>query len=243
MLALVGLLVALVAGRCAALLADKLRLQEAAERSGLARSISASGFARQTPQLVGDVVFWLLFAVFLVSSLSLLGIPGMTAAVDDAVRFVPKALAAIVLLVIGLLVSAYLRRVVAASSDLVRLGDAQLVANFLYYGLVLITVLAALNQLEFQLELLNAAVLITFASAALALGLAVGLGGREIMAGILCSYYLRQRFQAGDHVRVAGFAGTVREIGPVATVIETEENGMLNRHSIPNQVMLHESVR
>jgi hypothetical protein len=44
-------------------------------------------------------------------------------------------------------------------------------------------------------------------------------------------------------VVVAGMEGTVREVGPVATVIETEEDGLLNRHSVPNVKMLSEAVR
>jgi small-conductance mechanosensitive channel len=63
------------------------------------------------------------------------------------------------------------------------------------------------------------------------------------MAGILCGYYLRQRFQAGDHVRIDGYEGTVRDVGPVATTIETEDDGLLNRHSIPNHRMLNEAIR
>jgi hypothetical protein len=42
---------------------------------------------------------------------------------------------------------------------------------------------------------------------------------------------------------VAGFEGTVREVGPVATIIETRNNGLLSRHSIPNSKMLQEAVR
>jgi hypothetical protein len=63
------------------------------------------------------------------------------------------------------------------------------------------------------------------------------------MAGILAGYYLRQRLAAGDHVEVAGLEGTVREVGPVATIIETDEAGLLNRHTVPNTKMLHEAVR
>jgi flagellar M-ring protein FliF len=47
----------------------------------------------------------------------------------------------------------------------------------------------------------------------------------------------------GDTVSVAGFEGTVREVGPVATIIETRNNGLLSRHSIPNAKMLQEAVR
>ena len=74
-------------------------------------------------------------------------------------------------------------------------------------------------------------------------GLAFGLGGRDVMAGILAGYYLRQRLQAGDQVTVGGMEGTVREVGPVATIVETDEDGLLNRHSVPNTKMLNEAVR
>lgn len=71
----------------------------------------------------------------------------------------------------------------------------------------------------------------------------LGLGGKEVMGGILAGYYTRQRLHAGDHVHVCGMEGTVREVGPVATVIETDEDGLLNRHSVPNTKMLAEAVR
>jgi small-conductance mechanosensitive channel len=44
-------------------------------------------------------------------------------------------------------------------------------------------------------------------------------------------------------VTVGTLEGTVREVGPVATIVETEEDGLLNRHSIPNSKMLSEAVR
>ena len=46
-----------------------------------------------------------------------------------------------------------------------------------------------------------------------------------------------------DHVSVAGLQGTVREVGPVATVIDTDDHGVTERHTIPNTKMLNEAVR
>ncbi len=85
--------------------------------------------------------------------------------------------------------------------------------------------------------------LIAFGGLAVAFGLAVGLGGRDVMAGILAGYYVRQRMQSGDHVDVAGFAGTVREVGPVAPIIETEEDGRSHSHRVPNLSTLHHGRR
>ena len=78
---------------------------------------------------------------------------------------------------------------------------------------------------------------------ALGIGLSVGLGGRDVAGGIMSGYYVRQRMQSGDSVSVAGIDGVVREVGPVATVIETTVDGLTQRHSVPNSTMLNEAVR
>ena len=61
--------------------------------------------------------------------------------------------------------------------------------------------------------------------------------------GILAGYYTRQRLQNGDRVTVGGLEGTVRDVGPTATTIETFEDGLVNRHSVPNVKMINEAVR
>jgi small-conductance mechanosensitive channel len=109
--------------------------------------------------------------------------------------------------------------------------------------LSILTFIAAFNQLGIQFALLEKLILIGSAGLAAGFALAFGLGGRDVMAGILAGYYVRQRLQAGDTVSVAGFEGTVREVGPVATIIETRDGGLVSRHSIPNAKMLQEAVR
>jgi hypothetical protein len=47
----------------------------------------------------------------------------------------------------------------------------------------------------------------------------------------------------GDSVSVAEIQGIVREVGPVATVIETTDNGLTHRHTVPNAKMLSAAVR
>jgi small-conductance mechanosensitive channel len=94
-----------------------------------------------------------------------------------------------------------------------------------------------------NLQLLENMILIAFGALAIGFALAFGLGGRDVIGGILAGYYVRQRLQSGDHVSVGALEGTVREVGPVATVIETDEDGYINRRSIPNTKMLNEAVR
>ncbi|MEX2118822.1 MAG: hypothetical protein WD847_04360 [Pirellulales bacterium] len=239
----VGYIVARVLDKFAATLAHSLGLETAAERSGLVQSMKQVGIHRTVPAIVGQIVFWLTMCVFLTAGFNILGLQTVSTAMERIVAYIPNLLVATVVVVIGLLVAGLLRGVIATGADRIGVTYAENLANACYYVLALMTFIGAFDQLGIQFGLLKEMILIAFAALALGFGLAFGLGGREVMGGILAGYYTRQRLHTGDRVHVAGLDGVVREVGPVATVIETDEDGLLNRRSVPNTRMLAEAVR
>ncbi len=239
----VGYVLARWVGSFIAVVSEKIGLQTAAEKSGLAKSMHDVGIRRPLPAIVGGIVFWLLMCVFVMAAFNILGLDSVSSAMGEVVNYIPRLLVATVVVVIGLLAATFLRGVVATSADRVGLTYAEYLAGGCYWVLSLLTFIAAFNQLGIQFALLEKLILIGSAGLAAGFALAFGLGGRDVMSGILSGYYVRQRLQAGDTVSVAGFEGTVREVGPVATVIETRENGIIHRHSVPNARMLQEAVR
>jgi hypothetical protein len=242
-LLIVGYIVAKILDRIVSTLSDTIGLQTAAERSGLLTSMKQVGIKHSVSSILGRITFWLTMCVFLSAAFSVLDLSTLSAAMESVTAYIPKLLVATVVVVVGLLIATFLRGVVATSADRVGISYAEHLANGAYYVLALMTFIAAFKQLGFESALLENMILIAFGGIALGFGLSFGLGGREVMGGILAGYYTRQRLHAGDRVHVAGFEGTVREVGPVATVIETEEDGLLNRHSVPNTRMLAEAVR
>ncbi len=238
-----GYLIAKLVAHAITLLCERAGLQRAAERSGLWESMSHMNIRRNVPAIVGTIIFWGLMLVFLMAAFTILDISKVSDALSTVVAYIPNLLVATVMVVIGLLVAGFLRGVIATSADRVGISYAEHLANGCYYVMALMVFMAAFDQLHIQFALLNYAILIVFGGLALGFGLALGLGGRDTMAGILAGYYVRQRLQAGDHVTVGHLEGTVREVGPVATIVETDEDGLLNRHSIPNSKMLNEAVR
>lgn len=239
----VGYILARLAGRAMAAICEKLGLQVAAERGGWIDSMKQVGIERTVPQIIGLIVFWLLMCVFLMAGCEILGLEAVSDTMQSLVAYIPKLFVAAVIVVVGLLLATFLRGVIATSSDRVGISYAQQLAAACYYILGLMVFIAAFEQLEIKFELLSYAILIGFGAVALGFGLAFGLGGRDVMSGILAGYYVRQRMHAGDRVNIAGFEGTIRDVGPVATIIETDEEGLLNRHSVPNIRMLNEAVR
>ncbi|HEX5445808.1 MAG TPA: mechanosensitive ion channel domain-containing protein [Pirellulales bacterium] len=239
----VGYIVARVLDKFATALSQSLGLQTAAERSGLAASMKQAGIQHSVPAIVGQIVFWLTMCVFLAAAFNILRLDAVSVAMEKIVGYIPNLLVATVVVVVGLLVAGFLRGVIATSADRVGISYAENLANAVYYVLALMTFIGAFDQLHIEFGILKELILIAAGGLALGFGLAFGLGGRDVMGGILAGYYLRQRMHAGDRIHVAGMDGTVRDVGPVATVIETEEDGLLNRHSVPNTKMLNEAVR
>ena len=240
---LVGYLIARVIGRLVTAICEKIGLQTAAEKSGLVESMQQVGIRRSVPSIVGLMFFWLLMCVFLTAGFNILGWEGISSGMETIVAYIPKLLVATVVVVIGLLIATFLRGVIATSADRAGISYAQQLASGCYYILALMIFMAAFDQLEIKFELFNYAILIAFTALALGFGLSFGLGGRDVVGGIMAGYYVRQRMQSGDSVHIAGLEGTVRDVGPVATIIETEENGLLHRHSAPNTRMLNEAIR
>jgi hypothetical protein len=238
-----GYLVARLIARIVEALSDRIGLPTAAERGGLVESMKRVGITRSVSNILGQLVFWFLMCVFMTAAFNILELQALSVAMAGVVAYIPRLLVATVVVVIGLLIANFLRGVIATSADRVGISYAERLATGCYYVLALMTFIAAFDQLAIKFALLEQMILIAFGSLAVGVGLAVGLGGREVAGGIMAGYYTRQRLHAGDKVSVAGFDGTVREVGPVATIIETREDGLTSRHSIPNTKMLSDAVR
>lgn len=238
-----GYFVAKVLDRAVSALCHSLGLQKAAERGGLVGSMKQVGIGKTLPEIIGRVVFWLMMCVFLSAGFKVLGLTEVSDTVNYFIAYVPKLFAAIAIMVIGLLVATFIRGIVATSADRVGITYAEYLANASYYILALMTFLTAAERLELNFKLFEQLILIAFSAAALGFGLAIGLGGKETMAGILAGYYTRQRLQNGDRVSVGTMEGVVRDVGPTATTIETMEDGLITRHSVPNVKMINEAVR
>ena len=106
-------------------LSEKVGLQTAAERSGLAESMQHMGIPRNVPAIVGTIVFWGLMLVFLMASFSILDIPQVSGRDRRSWYYIPNLLVATVVVVVGLLVASFFRGVIATSADRVGISYAE----------------------------------------------------------------------------------------------------------------------
>ncbi|MFP6769712.1 MAG: hypothetical protein VB859_16170, partial [Planctomycetaceae bacterium] len=171
----VGYIVARLIARGVNALGERIGLDGAADRSGLAESMKKVGIQRDLSAIVANLVFWMLMCVFLVAAFNLLHLPSLSAATQKLVDYIPSLLAATAVVLIGLLIASFLRGVIATTADRIGISYADRLATAAYYILALMTFIAAFDQLQIQFALLNQLILIGFGALALGVGLSVGL--------------------------------------------------------------------
>jgi|SRR5208337_637817 len=139
----------------------------------------------------------------------------------SAEQLLPRLTLALVILVVGVVAGKWAARAVTAA--LARTGHIDetarpALASAARYGVLILTVIVALSQLGVQ----TASLLAALGAAGLAIALALQGTLANIAAGIML-LWLRP-FRVGDYIEIVGgnpFAGTVKEIGLFACMLET----------------------
>ncbi|TSC78097.1 MAG: TM helix repeat-containing protein [Parcubacteria group bacterium Gr01-1014_24] len=142
-----------------------------------------AGMTLDTGYFIGQVVKWFVVVVFLLPSLSLVGLDYIASFLkDDVLGFLPRVVVAALVLVIATIVSEALSSAATASARTMNLRSANLLGAVAKYAVWVFAFIIALGQLGVAEYYMS--VLFTGIIAMLALGgaLAFGLGARDAAA-------------------------------------------------------------
>ena len=236
---LVGWALARLLAALARRLARRLGLDDAVERGGLAEGLAQAKITRPASDLFALLIFWLVFLATLLLALETLGWTLAILPLQNLISYLPRVLAAILILVVGAWLAQALGKLAQAAVASMGVefheGIGRGVRGLL---LVVITVLAV-EQLGLNLTFLTDALtnLLTIVVAGLAL--AFGLGGRDVVRNVLAGYYARDQFALGEGLVVDGEVGTLESIGTVNTQIAIGEEILV----VPNSSLTGGTIR
>lgn len=143
--------------------------------------------------------------------------------------------AAIVIFVVGRWIAKLICRLVNRLMSKAKVDDILIsfIGNILYFALLVVIVIAALDRLGVN----TTSVLAIFAAAGLAVGLALKDSLSNFAAGVMLVLF--KPFKNGDFVEVAGSAGVVEEIRIFNTVMRTVDNCEI---TVPNSQIYGDTI-
>ena len=209
--------------------ATRLRISETLERAGVRASFS---------QLVAKLLFWLLLMTFLLSAVETLGLRAVTATIDRVIAFIPSAIGATLILLLGLLLARLAGSVVASAAAATGLANAARLGLAARALASLLAAIVAVEQLGVATEVLVGPLTALLGAAGFAAGLAFALGARPIVTHILAGHFLQQSLPRDGVIEVDGRRGVVERVGATATLIRAGDSSW----SVPNAQLLERVV-
>ena len=217
----------------------RLRFDSLLEQAGVDKVMHRLGVRHSLNLVLPRLAYFLLLFLFARTAADALGLTAVSEAIASLFAYLPNVVAAVLLLVVGTSVSQFAGRTVTQAAEDSGMEFARQLGG-LVSGLILFIVgVMAIGQLRFDTEMVRIVTVCTLSGIALAFGVSVGLGTRDITRNVLAGFYARKIFRPGDPIEVRGQRGLLRAITATQTLID-HETGLV---SVANSVFLDETVR
>lgn len=181
-LLIVGWFVGKLIGGLVARLAKAVHLDHAGDRTGINDLMQKSGSKLTLSKVLGIIVQWAVFLIFVELAAEQLRLPQVTQIIDRAIAFIPNVIVAVLIVAAGAWFAQLLAGLVRGSMKEAKVGGADVMAQVTHSAVIAFAIIAALNQLQVAQIVIDSLYIAVLAALSLAFGLAFGLGGRDSAA-------------------------------------------------------------
>jgi flagellar biosynthesis protein FliQ len=168
------------------------------ERAGLDGFLKQGGIQTDTTGIFGLLVYWLVILAALIIGCNSMGLTYITGLLGEVVRFVPKVVAALLILAFGAYFARFVGNTVVAYCKNIAIQDADVLGKLAQYAIMTFVVLIALDQVNVGGDIVRQSFLIILAGVVFALALAFGLGGKAAAAELIDRWWPRQGKDDGE---------------------------------------------
>ena len=162
------------------------------QRSGVDDFLQQGGTSKDTSDLFGMVVFWVVLLASMVIASSGLGLVQVTELLGRALLFLPRLLVAMLVLVFGMYFARFVGQSVLSWCREAGIGDGEVLARIVRYAIAVFVLLIAVDHMDIGGGLVQRTFLILLTGVVLALALAFGIGGRDRAAALLERWFPRR---------------------------------------------------
>lgn len=177
-------------------------------------------------QLFSKIIYYIFFFIFLMAAINALGMESVSDLMASVITYLPKAISAFLVLIFGLIVCDFIKRIVLTTAQSLGIPSAQLISSAVFYFLFLNVIMITLKQAELQTEFMENNISIILGGVILAFAIGYGLASKDLMSNLLSAFYNRDRIRIGDEITIGGVRGRVVEMGNISLTMENE-NGIV----------------
>ena len=220
-------------------LGEKLRLEDLLAGTGIKAGLEKAQIGRSGTQLLGMLIYWIIFLNFILIALESLGLNEAVDPLRNLIAFLPRLLIALITLTAGILLAQFLGKAAQAAMSGMGVEFHEEVGQGVNVLLIIMIVIVVLEQLGINADILTNIFTNVITIAVAGLALAFGLGGRDVARGVLAGYYAREQFEMGDRLIIDGEEGILEAVGTLNAEIRVGGERLI----LPNTVLTETAVK
>ena len=166
-----------------------IRFDELMQKSGLADFMGKMGTGTDSAGIVAGLVKWLVRIVVLLVAFDVLGLPAVSDVMRQLLLWLPNLVVAIFVLFIGGIAARALSNIVRGATAEAGFLNPETLTNVVRTTVWAFAIVVAINQHGIATNLINTLFTGFVGALAIALGLAFGLGGRDLASRTLENWY------------------------------------------------------
>jgi small-conductance mechanosensitive channel len=197
--------------------------------------------------LFSKVLYYILMLIVVLAATDILGVEAVSNLMVDIINYLPSLLVAFLVFFIGILFADFIKGIVLSTTKSLGIPSAHLIANFIFYFIVIAVAMSALGQAQIDTEFLSANLTIIIAGGVLAFALGYGLASKDMMANFIASFYSQKKVAMGDTVKIGDASGTIIDMDSTAITLKGEQDQTiilpLSKLTSENVVILKKAPR
>ncbi|GAB3979465.1 hypothetical protein GCM10028806_44860 [Spirosoma terrae] len=171
--------------------------------------------------IVAKVLYYFILLVFITASTETLGVAAITEMVSSLVNFIPKVIAAAIMLQVGVLLADTLRGAVYNLCQSFNISSARLLSMIVFVFFLIITIISSLAQAGINTELLESSFNLIIGGGIFAFAIGYGIASRDVMANILSSFYSRNKYKEGQIIQIDEVKGEIIKVDSTSLTLRT----------------------
>ncbi len=190
-------------------------------------ALASTGTGATVPKVIGAFVFWVVLLIFVAAAIDTLGFAALTDSLSQVVYYLPNAVAAILVVLAGVILGAVARNAVSRSAAAAAVPQSDAVGRLAQTTILTIALVVALEQLGVSGRLLVILVAMVIGTMFAGAALAFGLGAKAAVSNIVASYYVNQTYRIGQRIRIGTTDGQIIRTTPTAVVLDTDQGQVM----------------
>ncbi len=166
-----------------------IKFTKLTSESGLDKFLKKADLDLDTVGLISQAVRWFVILVFFTASTNILGLTAISGVVNSLLGLIPKIVTATLIIAVGVFVANLTEGLVKGALASVDHQHSKSLAHLARWIVLFVSVLAAINELEVAQNLVTIFFQGLTWTITLSVGLALGLGGKEVVSRILSDWY------------------------------------------------------